>query len=130
MTQTFQWTRLAVVSLTDDVDSSDLLYEFTEQAQSNNITILKSLLYNSATADFSATILETLSLQPEIILVIMKPNTAAPFLEQAYSLGLLSTGVTILGPSYLADASLFSSFSATAPVQSIMKGFIGLSPQM
>ena len=126
-TQTFHWTRLAVFSTLDDVDMSDMLGEFLESAATNNITILLSGLYNSATTDYSNFINNALPLSPRIIVVLMKPAMAAPFLEQAYQLGLITEGVTIVGTTYTSDDTLFPAFTPNAPVQDILRGYIGLA---
>lgn len=125
--QTFKWTRLAVFATFDDVDMSDMLAEFTEAAKTNNITVLLSGLYNQATTDYSTFINSALPLKPRIILVLMKPAMAAPFLEQAYKLGLITEGVTIVGTTYTSDNTLFKAFTPTAPVKDILKGYIGLA---
>ena len=130
LTYTFMWARVAVVYTSDDLDLSDLFFEFTERAKTNNITILESLPYSKATTDFSSLIIKALPMEPQIILLIMKPENGAPFLEQAYSLGLITLGVTVLGTSFTSDPGIYSSFSPSAPIKSILKGYIGVSEQM
>ena len=130
LTYTFKWSRVTVVYTSDDLDLSDLFFEFTERAKTNNITILESLPYSKATTDFSSLIIKALPMEPQIILLMMKPENGAPFLEQAYSLGLITLGVTVLGTSFTSDPVIYSSFSPSAPIKSILKGYIGVSEQM
>ena len=127
---TFGWSRLAVFYTSDDIDSSDTFFEFNERANENNFTILGSMNFNKATTDFSSSILSALQSDPRVIVLFMKPERAAPFLEQAFTLGLLREGVTVVGGTYTSNSTLFSFFSRTAPVKYIMKGYIGLTPAM
>ena len=120
----FGWKRIAVFSVSDDVDSEDGLIEFTEEAAISGLNLITTELFSQSTVDISAQLAHAAQFEPRVILLMMPPQSTVMFLQQAYKKGLVKEGVTVIGTSYSAPSSMMSFFNATDDVASMMKGFL------
>lgn len=126
----FGWSRLAVFSVSDDMDSVDTLTEFTEEAALNGLTVVYTAVYSKYSDDLSSFLSSAEPFEPRVILLLMPPQNTVSFLRQAYRIGLLDDGVTVMGTSYSAPATMTSFFNTTDDVASLMKGFIVYQPDL
>ena len=113
-----------------NVDCSDPLIEFTENANNIGMDILRTFQLSKHVQDYSSYITAALYLDPRVIVIFMKPPNAAPFLETAYHLGLLKTDVTVLGTSYTSSPSMYSYFSDPSLIPEVLKGYIGIASNL
>jgi hypothetical protein len=130
LSSSFDWQRVAVFYTLDDQDCADLNTEFSERAVELNMDVVVNIKIQSEITDFSNIISGVLPMEPKVIVLFMKPAIAAPFLEAAYKMGLLTTGVTVVGTTYTSSSALYSSFSQQADIPSILKGYIGVQSNM
>ena len=126
----FGWTRVVIFSTRDDVDCSDPMIEFSENANLIGINILRTIQFSQQTQDYSSYVASAFDLDPRVIVIFMKPANAAPFLETAYKLGLLKPGVTVLGTSYTSSPSMYPYFSDTTLIPNILNGYIGIASNL
>ena len=118
----FGWSRVSVFSVSDDTDSVDALIEFTEEAAISRINIVSSEIFSKIETDISSDIDHAAQFEPRVIILFMPPLCSAMFFKQAYQMGLLMEGVTVIGTSYSASPAIMSYFNATDDVASMMKG--------
>ena len=120
----FGWNRIAVFSVSDDINSVDGLVEFTEEAASVGLNIITPVSFSQTATDLSAPIATIAQYEPRVILLMMPPQSTVRFLQQAYKKGLVKEGVTVIGTSYSAPSTMMSFFNKTDDVASMMKGFM------
>ena len=120
----FGWNRIAVFSVSDDVDSEDGLIEFSQEAALSGLNLITTELFPKSATDLSENIAHAAQFEPSVILLMMPPPNTVMFLQQAYKKGLVKEGVTVIGTSYSAPSTMMSFFNATDDVASIMKGFM------
>ena len=128
----FGWTRVFIISTLDDVDCSDPLLEFEEQATVLGIEIAAKIQIPGNSVDYSTFLSPLISLGPRVIILFMKPANAVPVLEELYISGLIFPGVTILGYTYSSTEDMFPYFSPgmVSHIPQIFRGFIGIASNM
>lgn len=122
--QQFGWSRIALFTVSDDVDSLDCMTEFTEEAALRGLNILSTALYPMNTPDLTSRLVHAALTEPRVIILIMPPQNTVMFLQQAFKNGLLMEGVTVIGTSYSAPTTMTSFFNETDDIGSMMKGFL------
>eukprot|EP00607_Mallomonas_marina_P001392 CAMPEP_0182439854 /NCGR_PEP_ID=MMETSP1167-20130531/86696_1 /TAXON_ID=2988 /ORGANISM="Mallomonas Sp, Strain CCMP3275" /LENGTH=749 /DNA_ID=CAMNT_0024633655 /DNA_START=685 /DNA_END=2934 /DNA_ORIENTATION=- len=126
----YGWTTVNLLSTTDTY-GTDTSAEFISEAAQLGIEIENSHSFWPGTTDFQemiATIKKKGILK--IFVFIMKSEDAGVMLEAGYNQGLFGVGTQIIGTQFVVKSSCWMSMSPTAPVTQIMKGVIGIVPEL
>ena len=120
----FKWSRIVLFYASDDIDSTDTHSEFMDHATTLGLVIIKEIAVSIDTVDFTAFINSMMEYDPRVFILFMPPRNSAAFLLQSHQLGLLKTGVTVIGTSYSMGNSILPYFNVTSDIPTILKGML------